>query len=461
MRNRVAAAFTCVGAAIAVAVAATCCGRIDVSGDFSSDASAPDARPQPPKADADGVVERPAWRGTIPFPGTWVPVPGIPAHCGVHVAVDAAASVSPFPWQPCPSGREGCQIFKTDWPYEDQHFDIGKSDRVWEADGHIHFAHRRNIFYSDRPSFQLSVVQPFHGAPEFALFTPFDGECMTEIHSSRYGLAAWTMAAPEAALTLGKLDDPLGLKTDLLTPSIGHVIFGQALSMGDGFLAFEGSDGSSILTGIHRSQGDKGPWFRWPEFGRSVDSEYPYATKDGYFAYVGGSPPTIQYVSLTGRSQVVVRPKPGSILRWFTVDRGSGDALVWQETVEGAAKTTDLGWFDESTVYTSPFATSEAGLVRRAVTKFPRPLPGSVNKGLFAVGLSEGVGRIVRLADGAGWDVQSEAGVPLMAGAWTNDEYVWFYRSYMAPGEPGYPRIGGMIRLARSGLGAPNVPTRP
>jgi hypothetical protein len=189
---------------------------------------------------------------------------------------------------------------------------------------------------------------------------------------------------------------------------------------------------------------------RSPGGGGLFAGEKAFPTKGGYFAYAVGATPTIDYFTTSGSHQPVVRPLAGSSLVFYTVDRGDGDALYWEESTSDNAP---------AVLYTSPFATTEAGLKRRAFAKLPKTTRGTVNKGLFLVRTDNFGGRLIRASDGLGWPIASETGIPLMDPAWVNDESVWFFTSEIQPGEPGFPISGGMFQFDRAGLGAPTLPS--
>ena len=76
--------------------------------------------------------------------------------------------------------------------------------------------------------------------------------------------------------------------------------------------------------------------------------------------------------------------------------------------------------------------------------------------GVIAIRPNEGLGRLIRLSDGMGWDLPTDDGLEFANPLWLNEEAVWFLASRRYNG--GFPFNSG-IRYARNALGPPTVPS--
>lgn len=166
----------------------------------------------------------------------------------------------------------------------------------------------------------------------------------------------------------------------------------------------------------------------------------------GYLALINS---IVVFVPVDGGPQPLIRPTAGHEIVAFTADVTAGHAITWFESDSALANTT---------VYTSPFATTEAALAKRAVAKLPVLTTGIVNEGVLAAPIAFSRLRIVRMSDGMGWDVEGESDAPFMNNVWVNKDFVWMGASNVAVGSPGFPFFGGMVRIPRPSS-PPTVPS--
>jgi hypothetical protein len=240
----------------------------------------------------------------------------------------------------------------------------------------------------------------------------------------------------------------------LLTPQLGNTPLVQRMAAGTDLLTLEQtSAGGSIFASAFRLSDKQVVPSTQPS---DIGSERPLPVPGGYVALVAQSPYYLAFMPIEGGYRPLVRALPGNQVTWVGVDVSDQSRLVWQET----NLTTD-----QIILYTSPFANTEAGIVRKAVAVLPTSIGGVVNAGIFVNSGGQSsvatpkMTRMVRLSDGLGWDVPAEPDTPMVEPLWVNADSVWVFISRVLPGQPGYPDRGGLIRVGRSTLGAPSIPS--
>jgi hypothetical protein len=165
---------------------------------------------------------------------------------------------------------------------------------------------------------------------------------------------------------------------------------------------------------------------------------------------------SVYVMNRDGISRKVVASRPGYTMIMFDVDHGADDTIVWME-----AKESFTGKRSEYSLWASPYAASEAGVVKRQVAQ----IPDGVVSGLFIanagaaamITTNEHEGRVIRLSDGAWWKVPADPDMYLNAPLWVDDHAVWFLTqtNLDATGDA----TNGVIRIDRSTLGEPTMPT--
>jgi hypothetical protein len=129
--------------------------------------------------------------------------------------------------------------------------------------------------------------------------------------------------------------------------------------------------------------------------------------------------------------------------------------LVWVESEQG------LGYVN-STLWVAPLVTSEATLARRKVAKLDDGLErggtGVANKGVYLSLTGRNTALLTRLSDGAGWAIQGEAKQRFTSPVWVDDNDVLIETAPDPDGQTDW-EPAGVLRLARSTLGAPTVPS--
>jgi hypothetical protein len=177
----------------------------------------------------------------------------------------------------------------------------------------------------------------------------------------------------------------------------------------------------------------------------------PHEVPDGAIV-AGGAYPWALYLMKPDASftRLVDPAGPGRVVQEFRVDRAA-NAIVWLDADDTTPATSDYY------LWTSPYAPTPSGIQRRRVAKIPdTAMDGgarfAVHNGLVLFKVTKDMGLLVRLSDGKGWSIPSEAGHALVKPVWVDDEYVYFNTA----SDRG---TDGLLRIARSTLGAPTVPS--
>ena len=412
---------------------------------YPDDASS-DAR-RPPVGDAA------PWTGEIPIPGEWLPVPELPATCSVRIAKDPKVSASRLPWKPCANARSGCEVFLADWGVDSQwRFLPERLDNAFEDAAGVHLTYRRYLA-PDTGASQV-VAQLLNGEAEATWFS--GPNCILSASRSRHGFALSIVDVVATGTPERTVQQFLAWSTSLnplrfeyveesLTPSLK---FSQGVARGANFLTLEATNGGTIVASAFR--------FSDRQFARStpandLDAARPLPATGGYVSLVGSDPPTLAFMPLEGGYRTLVRPTPAYFVSDLKLDRANGAALVWTEA-EFADDYHRILW-------TSPFANTEAGVVRRRIARFDQLDSYVANAGVVVGRIRESRNaRIVRLSDGMGWDIESEPGTTFVKPIWINDDSVWMVISKADPRTPNLPRFSGALRIRRSTLGPATVP---
>jgi len=416
-------------------------------------------RPVPPPYDAgsrrdtgfDAELDYDAnpWDGSVAFPGTWDPVPGLPASFAARVACEPATSIPPFPWRACPSGRVGCQLFTQNWsfPYTFAFRPFPTAPLFEDASG-VHITYLRGIHVEPEESF--AVVQKLHGDAELAVYTDSGGNG-TIAEASGHAEGVYVTVGKKLAryeTFIGKA--PTGhvstFAVDRATLLLGRNNLVQGSAAGAGFLALEQTSlGLGIFTSAYQ-----GPDASLAQVtpNDAVQTELPVPVTGGYVALVASGPSYVAFMPLAGGYRPLVQPLAGNRIVWVGVDRANQDAIYWVE--KGSART----------LWGSSFADVSAGIVRRRIAVVPdTSYTPVVNAGIAVFARDNDSVRAVRTSDGLGWNVTGEAGTPVLYGLWANDDSIWAGISDIPFGSPGFPNMGGMLRVPRATLGPPTIPS--
>lgn len=379
----------------------------------------------------------------ISIPGEWVETGNLPASCGLRTLKNPQVIPS-FPWRSCSNGVVGCETFTADWEERgvSRAFSPSTHEPAFEDDaGVVRVTYERGIKFND--AFDYQVVQPMNGPAEAALSVARAG-CGMLAQSSRYGLAAAIVSSVEAQsyLAWGTLEPGGSMNTVAmnLTPSL---FLYQAIVRGDGFLAVEATNFGGPIVGAAFKTSDR--TFFGPTATHTLENEQPRPVAGGYVALLNTQPPVVGFVSMSSGYQVLARPSVGHTVSSLTVDRKQ-NALVW---TEGSSD-------DQHTFWTSPMATSEAGMQPRKVARAPITAAPVANAGVVLTLIGERQGRLVRISDGLGWDIPPEADLLYLQALWVNDDSVWILASKLYSG--GAPS-NSVVRFSRASLGPPTVPT--
>jgi len=380
------------------------------------------------------------------FPGEWLKVPGVPSDCELYYAKDPAVAAPPFPWKACPSGRQDCKYFIGNWPHpSDRYFAIHPYHMMFEDALGVHISYLRHTVGPGpeelRETQSISVGQLVDGAGEFALrgrasvpsCTP------TQFHAGRWGYSASVFQAFDLdastpsvrMLVTADRATPQKLQTFMLDGKVGPALI-QGVVAGDGYSILNQIGAGNPTSAVFRHADATYHPNANPPVGAELNTPVP----GGYLAILGDVPPRLGFVPDGGVARTIVRAPEGRYVTFYSVDRKNGNSISWYE------KDQETG---ELTLYSSPFATDEAGIVRRPVAKLARLAFGVANAGYFAYTVRENAMRVLRLSDGLGWDLEAEPGVPLMETIFVNESYVWNVVSF---GRDDEARVrGGLIRM--------------
>ncbi len=404
----------------------------EAGGDARSEASTPDAAP---------------WTGEVPLPGEWLPIPGVPASCGARVAKDPRVSASRLPWTPCANGRAGCEVFLADWgTVAQQRFRPERVDAVFEDAAGVHVTYRR--FFSQSAPYTQAVTQLLHGDAEATWFSAPGCGVLAAASRHGFGLAIQHFAGRKQFL--GAAPPAKAAEIEVSEATLApELYFSQSVARGADFLTLESTNfGGPIVANAFRL-GDRR--FARSTAGNDLDSYTPIPTAGGYVAHVAGAPSTAAFMPLEGGYRVLARPAAGYKVDGIQLDRANGDALVWSEA--------ELADDSQRILWTSPFASSESGVARRAVARFSWAFTYVANAGAVVAVPTLDTARIIRLSDGMGWEVRAEPGLHFLQPLWINDDSVWLIVWKPEPATPDIRIFSGAIRIRRSTLGPPTVPS--
>lgn len=298
---------------------------------------------------------------------------------------------------------------------------------------------------------RLSVVQELEGrarAGFFGLSTAALSCQVIKISATPFGIGGigyYTTQSETRVFALAAQTNGMNLGVTELSNALSPRLITQGMLRGDGIISVEHNAGgiANYVSALRLSDGQVIPGFP----GYTKPALRPIPVPGGYFATADEA---LYFMPSSGEAaRLVATPQAGHEIISVDFDQRGAYAMAWLEM----NKTTEV-----ATVYTSPFATTAGALQRRAVAKLPTPYPFVFNAGML---LARGAGhtsfRLVRVADGMGWDIAAEPDHASVDPLWVNDDFVWQWVSGNQPGDPGFPTKNVLLKLPRAPLGAPTV----
>lgn len=351
----------------------------------------------------------------------WAPIPGFPQECGERIALDPNTAVPKLDWKPC-SAKWGPGCKRVDntwskWPYGA--VGGGPDEPVRRVNGAIRVSYLRTEWkdntYFDR---SYSVLEDAHGNRLAAMgIAPKKSgqECSGRLFLGKDMVAAAAGGRP------GRTQEYLSLGPPSIPPRLdSHAMALTSFELGNDipFLVTLGTRGHVFYSGDPASTAIYDPTTRKltlpkTDAGKRLDV-FPYAAAEEGTLTIGydgaGYPLRVGYMSPDGTHAPLFEASPQHYVTGMTLDRGvDPPQIVWTEARD------EGGSFASTELWTSPFATSAMGIAKRLVAKDDYA-PGfgfvgvSADRGraLFRNGRSSV--RLVRLADGMGWNLQADPG---------------------------------------------------
>jgi hypothetical protein len=411
-------------------------------------------------ADAGFVFDGNVPDGAInPFgSGQWSTIPGLP--CLDPVAADPNASVPALTWMPCASGRSGCQRFDVNWPSPTQRklgFDRWETVRMVNGQALL----RDWRVYSNSPytaQAGMFVVETLTGTRLFAMgFFADTTACLAVQTIGERGIAMGLAGGVLPNITYYMVSsawrDPNMLTfrahapADFgLDPQVGALNQGS-VGAGPLFLELQGPDSVGIYDIDHDKFIPTSP---------KLVGEGTMAVTDGALAFDFNSTYGVDLIHPDGSWANVIVPSAPAPRRVsaFGIDRSSGQQLTWVESDYG-------GSWSNSVIWTSPYATSTAGLAPRKVAVLADVLGRGglympVNAGAVLNLVDKDKALVTRLSDGMGWLITAEPGDAFTQPLWVDDNEVWI--AIGPASDPSWTAtLTGIVRFTRASLGAPTV----
>jgi len=361
----------------------------------SQEGGAPDVGPKVP--DYDG----PSWTGTVPHPGVWRAVAGLPEGCGVRLSATPTVSIPSLEWKACASGEADCHEAPLPtalgYPGHAENATFHEDARGVHVWLDIHGVDAK-----------WSIMWNLAGPTELVAYSPRGQGCVLGVGSSArgYEMYAGINLTYETHSYAVRAPHDAPLRTTVTTLSSALYLTGALrwLGYGDAF----------VFTGRRIVPLEAGP--SSPPLARDVYAAATLVAVRGGVLAVHSAVGTSQFVNFypaTGGSPTVVLPVPAShAVEYLGVEPASGELI----RVESEGPT-----HETIRVYASPVATeslSWAPLVSRLVARVPPTIFDAprvaLNAGALFIGPSaERPSRLIRLSDGAHWEVGSVKEAPL------------------------------------------------
>ncbi|CAN5478254.1 hypothetical protein BH09MYX1_BH09MYX1_37580 [soil metagenome] len=394
----------------------------------------------------DAAVEDGGGNGWFPS-GEWEQ-PLLGDGCTVKVAKDPNAAVSPWTYTSCAGGPVGCEIAVQDWspkPYNNNPLILSRQ-QVSFVGGKAVLTYRRN--YENRAL--VEVVQELDGVRLLAAgasVTAADS-CFASLVPASGGVG-WVALRTKQKKTVGYYG-ALSLWTALSTP------LGAKLYAGADFGTSASSVNEPSASGDRLFLEVTAPYnvvTIAPLAGGAITFP-PTATRaegmrevpDGV---LGISTDTygIRLVKKDATSTLLYTTPASTVTNDMAYDPKT-NKVVWRDVVQGGS-----GW-ESGKIYAATY--SPNGLSPVLVTKVPSDYdyyqPSFVAYGNYVIlPRTNGALRVVRLSDGMGWDVALPPNEKIVDALWVDDDHVWLW-------DKNGTRVDAIVRLSRSGWGAPTVP---
>jgi hypothetical protein len=442
--------------------------------DAGSDARTGDVRPGDAGTDRDATPEASAEAGPpdapegsanadYDYPGQWTTIPDPPEGCDVQISLTPATAVPALEWKPCANERAGCARYTADWNLAAQRRPFSSA---WWVDPLVvndepRFEIARHFYHGEREHGYVLGLQSLTGPATYVVAVKLFGEYGAYCVNSM-GFGAEGVYQKIAYLVDDKLErtwftsadwsDPFTMRNvnGLSQEWLGGGVNGLFPHQGRLFVTMRDDNWNSRTVVV-----DPDVPKVYPE--NAADGALPLGdpklVKDGALMQVefGNS---LYVMNRDGISRKVLASRPGHTMTMFDVDHGADDTIVWME-----AKESFTGGLSEFSLWVSPYAASEAAVVKRQVAQFPEGVVTGLfiaNAGAVAmITKNEHEGRIIRVSDGAWWKVPADPDMYLNAPLWVDDHAVWFLTqtNLEATGDA----TNGVIRIDRSTLGEPTM----
>ena len=400
----------------------------------------------------------------------WAPIPGLPQECGERIALDPNTAVPKLDWKPC-SAKWGPGCRRVDntwskWPYGALGGGFDEPVRRNGKGGAIRISYSRIEWLDGNINFARAyfVIEELSGERSVALgLAP--GKSGLDC-SGRPFLGSQTVALA-AAGRAGRTQEFLAVGPRSLPPKLtAHVTPLVDFEITDPFLVTLGTQGHVFYGGDPPSTAIYDPSNRRltipkTDGGKLLDV-FPYAAADEGVLTIGydsaGYPLRVGYMAPDGTYSPLFQASPQHYVTGLTLDRGvDPPQIVWTEARD------EGGVFASTELWTSPFATTAAGVAKRLVAKDDFG-PGfgfvyvSADRGraLFRNGIHSA--RLVRLSDGMGWSLTADPGEAFTEIAGLADDDAWLFVTQEDPKVQNLPRETAILRARFDDLGPPTVP---
>lgn len=386
--------------------------------------------------------------------GDWDPVPGAPANCDMLVGRDPARDVTAIQWKPCASGRAGCMVQDVDYTpiVNGTTLLIMNREPVRQGPQGKPYVMFRRWYPREEdpqsPKHVMTVVQPLDGAPVFALAFPLTpgntcagyggldvGGISYSVGSSTskytsYWRSEWATPRTFTGVTVTDVA-ALGRQSTNVPNATNVLVF---TVNADGTVLVDRTTGA---VSVPRENGLR--------FAFDDPREFP----GGFLARAFVADLPIVFQRNDGSFTPLLTAPPGRNVAGWAIDRTQSNTLAWVEATGLAPSTNPV-------LYTSPFATSAAGLVPRRVTAFDDPSGTAGGRMISAHGTVLNIvdstrALVTRLSDGVSWAIDADPGMGFAEAIWVDNDEVWLLGGSRYSNGGIQPR--GFVRYSRASLG--------